>query len=142
MRWNELTPGTTVKAGTRTVAAADVAAFADLTGDRNPLHDAAAGGAAFGGVPVAHGMLVTSLAVGLVAEAGVTRGCLLALLEVSFAFKAPVRFGDTISALVTVAERRATKTEGKGLVTLAVAVTNQRGEVVQEGKLVELVATA
>ncbi len=141
MRWDELVPGRRVETAPRTVAAADVAAFAGLTGDRNALHDPDAAAASPLGGPVAHGMLVASVAVGLVAQAGVTKGCLLALLESAFAFKAPVRFGDTVKAAVTVAERRETATPGKGIVTLAVVVTNQRDEVVQEGKLVELVST-
>lgn len=143
MRWDELAIGTTVVTAPRTLEAADVAAFGALTGDRNALHDPAAapGGAGAFGTPVAHGMLVASVTVGLVAQAGVTKGCLLALVETSFVFKAPVHFGDTVRAKVTVAERRETRSTGRGLVTLAVVVTNQRDEVVQEAKLVELVST-
>ncbi len=144
MRWDELQLGTTVVTAPRTLEAADVAAFAALTGDRNALHDAAAAPAGAGAfdAPVAHGMLVAAVAVGLVAQAGVTAGCLLALVEEAFVFKAPVRFGDTVRARVTVAERRETRSTGRGLLTLAVVVTNQREEVVQEGRLVELVRTS
>lgn len=145
MTWDELVPGTTVETARRIVAESDVRAFGALTGDHNALHEAAGeeaagdgGGAAFGG-PIAHGMLVASLAVGLIAAAGVTDGILVALLETSFRFCAPVRFGDEIRVGVRVADRRVSRDPERGVITFEADVINQKDEVVQEGRLVELV---
>ncbi len=140
MTWDELLPGRAFETGTRVVSAEDVALFAGLTGDRNPLHGeaAAASGSVFG-EPVAHGLLVASLAAGLVSQAGVTAGSLIALVGMTWRFRAPVRFGDAIRVRLSVAGRREAGTADRGLVTFAVQVLNQRDEVVQEGELVELV---
>ena len=79
----------------RTVTEADVVAFAGLTGDFHPQHVDAewAAGSVFG-ERVAHGLLVLSLAAGLVEfdpnEVIALRGVRDAV------FKRPVKLGDTI----------------------------------------------
>jgi 3-hydroxybutyryl-CoA dehydratase len=79
----------------RTVTEADVVAFASLTGDFHPQHvDAEWAGQSVFGERVAHGLLILSMAAGMVdfdpAE-------VIALRAVRDAvFKRPVRLGDTI----------------------------------------------
>jgi acyl dehydratase len=79
----------------RTVTEADVVGFAALTGDWHPQHaDAAWAEQSPFGERIAHGMLVVSLAAGLVPF---DPGRVMALRRVSDAtFKRPVRFGDTL----------------------------------------------
>lgn len=124
----------------RTITAADVSAFAGLSGDFNPLHvDAVfAAGSAFG-KPLVHGALVFSVATGLRQQMPVFRGSLRALLELrSWKFLRPVFFGDTVVVVSTVAEARETSNPDQGVVVQRVDVVNQEGETVQSGELVSL----
>lgn len=121
---------------------ADVAAFAALSGDANPLHvdEAYARGTPFGG-RVAHGALGVAIGTGLVSRAGLTAGTLVALLELRWRFLAPIRPGDTVRARLRVADRRPSSSGGRGIVTFTVELRNQRDDLVQEGSLVELIRT-
>ena len=79
----------------RLVTEADVRAFAELSGDRNPIHldRAAARQAGFEG-PIAHGALGLSVATGLANQLELTRGTLVALVGVSWRFRGPIYYGD------------------------------------------------
>jgi 3-hydroxybutyryl-CoA dehydratase len=112
----------------RTVTEADVVGFASLTGDWHPQHaDAQWAGSSPFGERIAHGLLVVSLAAGLVPF---DPGRVVALRQVSQAtFKRPVRFGDTIHVEGRIAEL-ADVGEDAGLVTFAWSVVNQEGRVV------------
>lgn len=118
----------------RTVTAADIEAFATLTGDHNPLHadpEAVGDGSPYG-APIAHGLLVTSISSGQPTRAD--DWALGIYLEESRRFVAPVYAGDAIRTMSTVSEvRRSRSKPDRGIVTLEVRVVNQRGEVVQEG---------
>lgn len=87
----------------KVVTEADVVAFAELTGDRNPVHldEAYAAGTLFKG-RIAHGML----SAGLISAVFGTRlpGPGAIYISQTLNFKAPVRLGDTATAKVTVAE--------------------------------------
>jgi acyl dehydratase len=126
----------------RTVGEADVTLFAGLAGDFNPLHvdEEFAGRSEFGG-RIAHGPLVLAMAIGLMAQLNLIDGTALALLDLAWEFKAPVKIGDTIRARVTPAERRPTRKPGRGLLVLRFEVENQRGEVVQVGSITLLMKT-
>ena len=98
----DLTPGMTATVS-RTVSEADVVSFAEVTGDRNPLHldETYAAGTRFGG-RIIHGMLSAGfiscvLGTQLPGPGGV-------YLNQSLAFRAPVRIGDTVATTVTVTE--------------------------------------
>jgi len=107
----------------RTVTEADVVGFASLTGDWHPQHsDAQWAESSPFGERIAHGLLVVSLAAGLVPF---DPGRVLALRQVSQAtFKRPVRFGDTVHVEGRIAEL-VPASEDAGLVTLAWNVVNQ-----------------
>jgi 3-hydroxybutyryl-CoA dehydratase len=79
----------------RTVTEADVVSFACLSGDMHPQHtDAAWAATSLFGERIAHGMLVASLALGLL---DFDPARVVALRRVRDAvFKRPVAFGDTI----------------------------------------------
>jgi acyl dehydratase len=112
----------------RTVTEADVVSFAALTGDWHPQHcDAEWASASPFGERIAHGMLVVSLAAGLVPF---DPSRVLALRRVSDAtFKRPVRFGDTLRVEGRIDSLGAGSDEA-GLVTFAWNVLNQDDRVV------------
>lgn len=124
-RWR--TPG-------RTITESDIAAFAGLSGDYNPVHtdELFAADTAFGG-RVAHGPMSIGIAFGLASRLDLFDGTVLALLSVSWRFHAPVRAGDTIAALIAVVERRETRHADRGVLGLDIAMRNGRDETVQTG---------
>jgi acyl dehydratase len=119
----------------RTVTEADVVAFAGLSGDFNPLHtDEEFGKRTLYGSRIAHGLLVLSMASGLMTQTGITEGTVLAFLGLNWNFRDAVRFGDTVSVRMKVTGKRETKKADRGIVNLALSVLNQREELVQEGE--------
>jgi acyl dehydratase len=124
----------------RTVTEADVVAFAGLSGDTNPVHTDAvfAAGTAYG-ERIAHGLLGLAMAGGFLSRAGVVDGTAIALLGVEWSFRAAVRFGDTVTPSIRVAETRPTSDGARGIVTFAFRLTNQDGTLVQEGRHVFMV---
>ncbi len=135
-RWFEdLRVGDLVISPARTVTEADVTLFAGLSGDYNPLHtDAVFAQATPFGQRIAHGLLGLSVASGLVARAGLTDANVLAFMGLTWKFRRPVFFGDTIRVRAEVKHTRAMPSAGGGLVTLKLAVINQDDAVVQEGE--------
>jgi 3-hydroxybutyryl-CoA dehydratase len=117
----------------RQVSDADVRAFADVTGDRNPVHldEEAASRTRFGG-RIAHGML--SAGIISAAIAGRLPGPGSVYLSQTLKFTAPVRIGDTVTASITVLELLS-----KNRVRLATTCRNQSGETVLDGEAVILV---
>ena len=107
--------------------------FAQLSGDRNPVHfdDAFARRIGFDG-HIAHGAIVTAL---LSAVLGMDLpGPGSVFLEQRVRFLKPVRPGDTITAALEVVRVR----DDKPIVTLAASVTNDAGTRVAEGELIVL----
>jgi 3-hydroxybutyryl-CoA dehydratase len=118
----------------KTITDEDIRAFADLTGDHNPVHldDEYATRTRFGR-RIAHGMLGASLISAVLAGELPGRGTVY--LSQSLRFTAPVYPGDTVTARVTVKGVR----EDKPIVTLETVCINGRGERVVEGEAVVLV---
>jgi len=119
----------------RTVTEADVAAFAGLSGDFNPLHtdEVFARETPFR-TRIAHGMLTAAVATGLVNAQGWFEGTTLALLEQTFKYKGPVKFGDTVHCVLKVAEKKETSKPDRGVVAYDVNVVNQEGKAVLESR--------
>src|SRR5205814_4339504 len=118
----------------RTVIEADISSFARLTADFNPLHmDGLFAAPSDHKGRITHGPMIVGMAFGLASRADVMDGTVLALLEIGWKFVKPVRPGDTISAVVTVHDKRPTRSPERGLVTLQIEVLNQHGEVAQTG---------
>ncbi len=138
--FEDFVPGRVFEGGERTVSAADIAAFAALSGDHNRLHldEDYARSTPFGGC-IAHGVLGLAVATGLLAQLGLTEGTLVALVGVSWRFVAPIRPGDRLGLRVRVAAARELPGRDRGLVTFTAGLANQDGAVVQEGELVELI---
>jgi acyl dehydratase len=126
----------------RTVTEGAVDLFAGLSGDFNPLHtdeESARQGPAKG--RIAHGMLVLAIATGQVNQLGLFEGTTLALLGMDrIRWTAPVKLGDTIHTTLTVKETRESSKPDRGIVTMAVAVLNQRGEPVCQAEWATLMA--
>jgi acyl dehydratase len=129
----DLTEGLKIETERRVVTAADIDAFVELSGDRNPLHtdDEYARAAGFAG-RIAHGLLVLSIESGLSSEAD--DWAMGTYLEESRRFVEPVLPGDEVHSVseVTGVRRSASKPD-RGIVTLHVETRNQRDEVVLEG---------
>ncbi|HEX3253428.1 MAG TPA: MaoC family dehydratase [Pyrinomonadaceae bacterium] len=114
---------------TKKIEQADVDAFADLTGDHNPVHvDEEFAKTTRFGRRIAHGMLTASLISAVLANKLPGEGSIY--LGQTLEFVAPVFPGDTITARVIVKEIR----EGKGIVKLDTVCTNQRNEPVLRGE--------
>ena len=116
---------------TRTVRARDIELFTELTGDRNPLHydPELAGQSRFGGI-VVQGGVTSGLLNALVAEDLPGPGSVF--LHVDWAFRAPVRPGDVLTARAEVTSVR----DDKPVTTLATTITNQDGVTVLDGSAV------
>jgi acyl dehydratase len=140
--YEELEPGRTFSTGSRVVTHGDVAAFAEVSGDRNPLHldEAYARESVFGG-RVAHGVLGLAVATGLLNAAGLTRGTLVAFLGLSWDFIAPLYPDTEVHLELGVVSRRETSHPDRGLVVLDASLVAVTGEVVQRGELRILVST-
>lgn len=111
----------------RTITQAQIDAYAEASGDHNPIHvdPAFAAATPFAGT-IAHGMLVLALIGEMMFGAFGERWLASGKLKVRF--KAPTRPGDTITASV---ERL--KHDG-GLTEYAVQCATAAGEVVIEGR--------
>ena len=119
----------------KTIADEDVRAFAELTGDRNPVHlDEEYAARTRFGRRIAHGMLGASLISAVLANELPGRGTVY--LSQTLRFTAPVFLGDTVTARVVVKHVR----EDKPVVTLETYCTNERGERVVEGEAVVLMS--
>jgi 3-hydroxybutyryl-CoA dehydratase len=112
----------------RTVTEADVVSFACLSGDMHPQHtDAAWAATSLFGERIAHGMLVASLALGLL---DFDPARVIALRRVRDAvFKRPVAFGDTIHVAGRIDGLDALDLS-TGLVGVRLDVQNQAGRLV------------
>ena len=114
---------------TMTVTADHVRAYAEMTGDYNPLHfdEGFASRTKFGRL-VAQGGLTTGILHALVAMDMPGPGTVF--LNQDWKFPAPVYIGDTITAEAEVVEVHATKPVAR----LKFTVRRQTGEVVLEGQ--------
>jgi 3-hydroxybutyryl-CoA dehydratase len=87
----------------KTISDADIVLFAGISGDSNPVHvdDDYARGTMFKG-RIAHGMLTASFISAVLGTRLPGPGCIY--LSQNLRFKAPVRIGDTVRAVVEVTE--------------------------------------
>lgn len=142
--FDDLTVGRSWSGATRTVTENDVDQFAELTGDRFPLHtsDDYARRTPFG-ARIAHGLLGLSFAHGLMwAGTGELDDSAIAFLGLrDWEFLSPIYFGDAIRPDYQVVAQRLSATKpDRGVVEFAVAVVNQDGTPVQRGRKTMLVA--
>jgi acyl dehydratase len=119
--------GETLTTRGRTITESDVVMFAGLSGDWHPQHtDASWAATSLFGERIAHGLLVVSIAVGLVP---LDPGRVVAVRRADAVFKRPVRIGDTIHVELTVLDRQ--PLDGAISVLRCLwKIVNQRGRIV------------
>ena len=112
----------------RVVTEADIMGFADITGDRNPVHldEAYARQTSFGG-RIAHGMLSAGYISAVIGTRLPGPGAIY--VSQSLRFRRPVRIGDTVTTRVEVKAINA----ARAIVTLATTCL-VNGKVVVEGE--------
>jgi acyl dehydratase len=114
---------------TKTIEQSDIDAFANVTGDHNPVHvDEEFARTTRFGRRIAHGMLTASLISAVLANKLPGEGSVY--LGQTLQFVAPVFPGDEITARVTVREVR----EDKPILKLETVCVNQRDELVIRGE--------
>lgn len=132
--WEEFEVGNVFESVSRSITDEDIRAFADLTGDDNPLHlDEEFARTTPHGRRIAHGLLGLSIASGLGEREGILNGTILAFLGMEWKFKAPIFIGDTIRQRRTVIEKTESRSAERGILKWRVEILNQNNEVVQEG---------
>jgi len=113
----------------RTITDDDIVRFAEVSGDRNPVHlDADYAARSPFGQRIAHGFLIGSLISAAIGMDLPGPGSIY--LGQTLKFVAPVHIGDTVTVSVEVIKVR----EEKRLVTLRTDCTNQEGNVVLTGE--------
>jgi acyl dehydratase len=124
----------------RTITETDIVNFAGLSGDYNQIHtDAEFAAKDTFGKRVAHGLLVQSIATGLMVQSGVIEGTVLAFRELSAKFSLPVFIGDTIHVEAKITDKKALPRLGGGHINIRYSVLNQDGKTIQRGDWVMLV---
>jgi acyl dehydratase len=125
----------------RTLTEADIVHFAGISGDFTSLHtDAVHAAQTPFGQRVAHGLLVLSMASGLVIQTGALEGTVLAFREIaSWKFSKPAFIGDTLHVDAEVTDKKDMPRLGGGAVTVEIKVLNQKDETVMKGIWVVLV---
>lgn len=120
----------------RTVTEADVVTFGTSTGDLHPNHfDAAAMEQSPFGRRIAHGMLGISWAHGFLYRLDLITDSAIAFLKIEdWTFLAPVFFGDTLHAEITVKEIVNSRSKpDRGILKLYFELVKQDGTVCQTG---------
>lgn len=117
----------------RLISDADIVAYAQLTGDNNPLHlDETFAARSRFGRRVAHGLLPGGLISAVLGTLLPGPGAIY--LHQTFSFLRPVYPGDTLTATVEVVAYR----DDRHIATLRTICEDQRGEMVLEGEAVVL----
>jgi len=117
----------------RTVGEADIVAFAQVTGDTNPVHlDADYAATTSFGERIAHGMLSAGYISAVLGTTLPGPGAIY--LSQALKFKRPVKIGDEVTAVVTISEIN----QAKAQVTLA-TVCKVNGKAVVDGEAVVMV---
>src|SRR4051812_13786539 len=123
LHFEDLTVGMS-ESFSKVVSSSDVVGFAELTGDRNPIHLAQhfAAQTSFGG-RIAHGLYTASLISAVLGTRLPGPGAIY--ISQTLNFRAPVKIGDTVTVAVTVVELIPEKSRAR-----LVCVCRVAGEVV------------
>ncbi|MEG0383964.1 MAG: MaoC/PaaZ C-terminal domain-containing protein [Solibacillus sp.] len=130
--------GDVFESPSRSITEADIVNFAGLSGDYNLIHtDIEFAKKSIFGERIAHGILGLSIASGLFTRTDVNRRMsktLIALMGIeSWNFLAPIKIGDTLHLMIEILDKKETSKPNRGIVRFKRMVSNQHGEIVQEG---------
>lgn len=128
--YEDVVIGAEMHSGSHTVTVEDIARFGDLTHDHHPLHtDAAyAQSRGFPGV-IAHGLYGVALMEGLKTEMKIYENSSIASLGWDqVRFLQAVVAGDEVRVVFRFTDKRLSRKGGRGVVTEAIQLINQRGE--------------
>ena len=131
--WEEFPVGEVLESEERAISEADVATFAQLSEDTNPLHTSEeyAKEGPFGR-RVAHGMMVLAATTGLTCRTGKFVGTTIAFVSLTARFISPTYFGDRIHCRMKVKEKKETDKPDRGIVIFDVRVRNQDERIVAQ----------
>lgn len=138
--FEEFAVGQSLVTAGRTITESDVVNFAGVSGDFNQMHvDAEYAAVGEFGERVAHGLLVVSIAVGLIVQTGLMEGTVLAFREMDWKFSRAVLIGDTVRAKIEITRLKSLPRLGGGSINAKVTVLNQQDQAVHRGNMVLLV---
>jgi len=116
----------------RTITETDIALFAGLSSDYSSPHtDEEWCKTTPFKKRIAHGLLIASIASGLLVRVGVFEGTGLAHLGTTVKFTAPVYPGDTVHVEFEIVDKKEMD-EGRGRLAVKLETINQNGEVVEK----------
>jgi 3-hydroxybutyryl-CoA dehydratase len=126
--------GEVFKSNPQTLSKKHFSAFAEMTGDAHPIHyDVDYARAKGWDAPLAHGLLLLGLcAIGAAPISSELTDSMVAMLGNDACYKRPAFVGDTVTPQFTVLAVEA-KDDRRGVLRLAIALHNQRDELVLEG---------
>jgi acyl dehydratase len=133
--YEDFCPGAVLLSPPRTITLADIDAYAELTGERHPVHmdEAFARAAGFCG-RIAHGLFGLALIEGLKAELGCFERSVIASLGWDrVRFSAPLEPGDAVHLELTLVEKRPSSKPGRGIAVERGALVKADGTVATSG---------
>lgn len=128
--WEDFAIGNKMRTGEVTVTEAHVVNWGCLTGDWYPLHfNAEYAKTTSFGTRVAHGPLILSLAVGLVAMSGFYGNSILAWIGAeNVRVMVPVRIGDTVHVEIEIVNKKEIRKSDRSITIIRYTIKNQRSE--------------
>lgn len=132
--YEDLEPGMNFLSGERTIVESDLLTFAEVSGDRHPIHtDAEYAARTEFGQRIAHGPFGIAMAIGLFAGMPEFGDSAVAMLDVSqWTFRTPIVIGDRIHMKLTITDKRLTR-NGRAIVGRHFSLIRHDGVVTQEG---------
>lgn len=141
---SEFAVGEKYKTLSQTVTETDVVLFAGITGDKNPIHtDKTYAEKLPFKSRLAHGMLGSSIAIGLWGRMGLVDGSAIAAISTEWKFIGPIKIGDTIYAIIEILEAKQSKSKpDRGILNIGYTIYNQNDEVCQIGSMATMLKWA
>ena len=133
---DDFAPGQIFAGASRRITHEDVLGFAALTSDKHPIHydDDYAKATRFGR-PIVHGLHLMALtALGAAPLSEQLKDSMVAMLEQRAAFQRPVFKDDVVRSEFAIESAEPRVDKDWGTLAIKVRLTNQRGEVVLEGR--------
>ena len=141
MYFEEFTLGQTFVTGTHILSVQEIDTFSVLSGDNNPIHvDETFAAHSSYGKRIAHRLLVAAIVSGLAIKSEMASH-LIVSRAIHWKFLGPVFIGDEIHAEISVKEMKPIPRLGNGLLTFAMRVFKQGGELVSTGQWEAIIQT-